>query len=188
MSGEERREQIIDILRESDDVISGEKLAGLLNVSRQVIVQDISILRAAKFEILSTNKGYYLKHFDNKPFSKIIKVKHPDSEEAMLKEMYLVVDLGGCLEDEFVYHKTYGVVKVKMNIKSRREADQYMNELRNGQSKPLSNLTSGYHYHTVTADSKEVLSLIMDELWNIGYLAPLRSYEPGELQKSIDEK
>ena len=40
MNGEQRREKIIDILNSSSKPVSGVALASMLNVSRQVIVQD----------------------------------------------------------------------------------------------------------------------------------------------------
>ena len=61
MDGKERRQKLITLMEESDGPISGEKLAGLLGVSRQVIVQDIALLRAADMEILATNRGYLCK-------------------------------------------------------------------------------------------------------------------------------
>ena len=60
MQGTERREQIIHEIRESTAPVSGKKLAALYNVSRQVIVQDIALIRAAGYDILSTNRGYIL--------------------------------------------------------------------------------------------------------------------------------
>ncbi len=46
MNGEQRREKIIDILNSSSKPVSGVALASTLNVSRQVIVQDISLSEA----------------------------------------------------------------------------------------------------------------------------------------------
>ena len=60
MHGSERREQIIRQIQESKAPVSGTKLASFYNVSRQVIVQDIALIRAAGYEIISTNRGYIL--------------------------------------------------------------------------------------------------------------------------------
>ena len=46
MKGEERRKQLLNILSSSNNPVSGGTLAKELNVSRQIIVQDISLLRA----------------------------------------------------------------------------------------------------------------------------------------------
>lgn len=62
--------------------------------------------------------------------------------------MTTIVDLGGTVEDVFVYHKVYGVLRAEMNIKSRMDIRNYMEEIRSGKSSLLKNVTSGYHYHT----------------------------------------
>ena len=61
MNGEQRREKIIDILNSSSKPVSGVALASMLNVSRQVIVQDIALIRASDNEISSTNRGYVIR-------------------------------------------------------------------------------------------------------------------------------
>ena len=58
MAGEERRQEILKYIEESEKPVSGQKLAEIFHVSRQVIVQDIALLRAGDREILSTNRGY----------------------------------------------------------------------------------------------------------------------------------
>ena len=46
MKGEERRKQLLNILSSSTGPVSGGTLSQELHVSRQIIVQDISLLRA----------------------------------------------------------------------------------------------------------------------------------------------
>lgn len=46
MSGEKRRENLLKILQESTNPVSGTELAEKFNVSRQIVVQDIALLRA----------------------------------------------------------------------------------------------------------------------------------------------
>lgn len=60
MSGTERRELLIKRLSESRSPIPGKALADLTGVSRQVIVQDIAILRTGGFPITATRHGYVL--------------------------------------------------------------------------------------------------------------------------------
>ena len=64
MNGEDRREKIINILRSSSTPVAGVALAKELNVSRQVIVQDVALLRANGTAIFSTNRGYVLQTRD----------------------------------------------------------------------------------------------------------------------------
>lgn len=117
MSGKERREQILNILKDSGKPVPGVELARLLQVSRQVIVQDMALLRANGVEILSTNRGYVAVREHS--FSRVFKVIH--TEEQVEEELNLYVDFGGTVEDVFVYHKVYGVIRAEMNIKSRMD-------------------------------------------------------------------
>ena len=175
MNGKERREQILKILSSSDKPISGTKLAELFEVSRQVIVQDMALIRANGTEILSTNRGYVIE-LNAKQVSRVFKVMHTD--EQVEEELNLFVDHGARVEDVFVFHKVYGVIKATMNIRSRRDAKQYLKDITSGKSTNLKNLTSNYHYHTIVAEDEQTLDLLQEELRKMGFLAPLQDYEP----------
>lgn len=174
MKGEERRKQIIDILRHSSSPVAGTQLAQILDVSRQVIVQDIALIRAKNIDIFSTNRGYVIN--DKREYSRILKVIHGDDE--VETELETIVDMGGYVRDVFVYHKVYGVIRADMNIRSRRDIKKYMQDIAGGKSSLLKNVTSGYHYHTVVADDEQTLDMIQDELGKLGFLAKLQEYEP----------
>ncbi len=174
MSGQERREEIIKIIKNSNKPVAGTDLARQLGVSRQVIVQDMALIRANGIEIMSTNRGYVIQ--EEREVSRVFKVNHTD--EQVEEELNLFVDLGGKVEDVFVYHKVYGVIKANMNIKSRRDVRKYMEDISTGKSTNLKNLTSNYHYHTITAEDEQVLDLIQEELSQKGFLAKLQDYEP----------
>lgn len=175
MNGDARRQQIVQLLANSQEPIPGTRLSQCLNVSRQIIVQDIALLRANGTEILSTNKGYVLSTKSSSK-SRVFKVFH--SDEAVVDELHTIVDLGGKVDDVFVYHKVYGVITAEMNLKSRRDIQCYLHDLSSGKSSLLKNVTSGYHYHTVTADSEEILDMIQASLQEKGFLAKLQDYEP----------
>mgnify|MGYP000221147993 FL=1 len=177
MNGQLRREKIIDILSRSDTPVSGVALANQLNVSRQVIVQDIALIRAASYDVYSTNRGYVIR--GNKEYTRIVKVKHTNAD--VEKELNAIVDMGGWVKDVFVYHKVYGVVKAELNIHSRRDIKAYMEEINNGSSTLLMNVTSGYHYHTIAAQDESTLDIIQEELERLGFLAKLQEYEPVDL-------
>ena len=146
----------------------------MLGVSRQIIVQDVALIRANGIEILSTNRGYVIQ--EDTEVSRVFKVHHTNEE--VEEELNLFVDLGGKVEDVFVYHKVYGVIKANLNIKSRRDVKKYMDGISSGKSTNLLNLTSNYHYHTVIAEDEQTLDLIQDELNKRGFLAKLQDYEP----------
>ena len=156
MKGEERRKQLLNILSSSNNPVSGGTLSKELNVSRQIIVQDISLLRANGATIFSTNKGYLLQ--EDRKYSRVFKVYHTDDQ--VEEELSTIVDAGGQIRDVFVYHKVYGVLKADMGIKSRRDIRAYMEEISTGKSSLLKNVTSGYHYHTIDAESEEILDAI----------------------------
>lgn len=78
MTGSDRRKQIVDQIRNSTAPVAGKVLAAAYDVSRQVIVQDIALIRAAGYDIISTNRGYII----NEPaaVSRVFKVKHTDAQ------------------------------------------------------------------------------------------------------------
>lgn len=184
MSGENRRNEIIRVLSTTTKPLSGDALAKSFDVSRQVIVQDIALIRANGYDIISTNRGYLIKE-KLSGATRVFKVKHTDDE--VEDELNLIVDAGGKVRDVFVYHKVYGVVSAKLNIKSRLDVRKYMSEIKSGKSTLLMNVTSGYHYHTVEADSKENLDVIQEMLWEKGYLAKLQDYEPVDFWSEKEE-
>lgn len=166
MTGQERRDAMIEMIRNSEKPVSGTALAKEFAVSRQVIVQDIALIRAAGYEVLSTHRGYLLGQKNS--VTRIFKVSHTDEEIA--DELNLIVDLGGKVLDVQINHKVYGRMKADLGIHSRKQVQDFMEEIRSGKSSPLKNITSNYHYHTVKADSEEVLDLIGKELNKRGYL------------------
>ncbi len=179
MNGEMRRNEIIKQLSAAEGPISASTLAEKFGVSRQVIVQDIALLRATGSAITSLARGYVLE----KPavFSRVFKVMH--SDEDVEKELDLIVDAGGTVEDVFVYHKVYGTVRAPMGLKTRLQVSGFLRDIASGKSSLLKNVTSSYHYHTVSAENTEVLDFIEHALHENGFLAPLQEYEPKEIVK-----
>ena len=170
MHGSERREQIIRQIQESKAPVSGTKLASFYNVSRQVIVQDIALIRAAGYEIISTNRGYILNQ--PKTVCRIFKVQHTD--EQLEEELNTIVDLGGCVDNVMIHQKKKKKMEAELVLNSRRKVGAFMEDIRSGKSSPLKNITSNYHYHKVSADSEETLDLIEQELRKKGFLVEER--------------
>ena len=166
MNAEERRTMILNKLIDSESPLSGSKLAQLFNVSRQVIVQDIALLRANDHEIISTNSGYLIKT-PTRP-EKVFCVSHKD--EHILDELFTIVDLGGQISDVRIQHKVYGNISAPLNIKSRKDARKFVEDITAGASVPLKNLTRDDHCHLVTADCNDDLDQIESELRKKGYL------------------
>lgn len=171
MTGSERRTNIIEQIKSSTSPVSGKALADFFHVSRQVIVQDIALIRASGYDILSTNRGYIL----NAPlcYSRLFKVQH--SDEALEHELNSIVDLGGTIVNVFVNHHVYGKIEADLNIRSRRQVLSFVADIKSGKSSPLKNITSNYHYHKVEADSEETLDMIEHMLKDHGYLVEAKS-------------
>jgi len=181
MQAEQRRQAVLEILQQSSQPISAGALASRFSVSRQIIVQDMALLRTrSDLEIISTYQGYVL-HRTDKPFSRVFKVRH--STERTEEELLEIVDLGGHVEDVFVYHRVYGVVKGQLDIRSRKDVRAFMQRLKDSRSAPLMLITDEYHYHTVTAGDQETLDQIQQRLGELGLLAPLREHEPVDFWK-----
>jgi len=179
LDGKERRNRIVELLSTSRMPLSGTELSKILGVSRQVIVQDIALLRMAGNDILSFARGYRMT--ENSAHRRVLKVRH--TEDDVEKELNLIVDMGGTVVDVFIYHRSYGTVRANMNIKSRLDIKNFLSDIKSGKSSLLSNATSGYHYHTVEAESDEMLDAITAELDKAGFIAPLQEYEPPEVYK-----
>lgn len=169
MDGEERRKELLKILANASEPVSGTELAGLLGVSRQVIVQDIALLRAVDKNILSTNKGYVLYHETKKSRTKrTFKVYHTD--EQIRDELNTIVDQGGHVLDVVVEHDIYGQITVDLIINNRADVNTFVNKLEQNHTKSLNKLTDGVHFHTVEADNEEILDRIESALKEKGYL------------------
>lgn len=166
MTGSERREKIIEELKKSQVPLSGGALADMCEVSRQVIVQDMALLRTAGADIISTNRGYIYQ----KPqtVSRTFKVRHTD--EQMEEELCSIVDLGGYVDNVMVNHRVYGRMEAELGVRSRRNVQTFLADIQSGKSSPLKNITSNYHYHQIEADSEETLDLIEQMLREKGFL------------------
>jgi len=160
-----RKQELLALLKGAKEAMNGQSLAEHFGVTRQIIVQDIALLRADGAQIISTNRGYRLL---SKGIKKVIKVKHDDSE--IRKELNAIVDLGASVEDVFVIHKTYGEIRVKLDIKSRRDVDLLVENINSKLSKPLKNLTDNCHYHTIIAENENIFKEVEDKLKELGIL------------------
>ena len=168
MNGNERRKALVELLLSEKKPLSGGMLARRLGVSRQVIVQDMALLKADGYEILSTHYGYVLQK--TTLVERVFKVKHTSAETE--DELSLIVSLGGTVANVFVWHKVYGKISAQLNIFSRHQVNQFLEGVRSGKSTELMTITGGYHYHTVRAENEEILDLIAKSLKAKGYLAP----------------
>lgn len=168
MKVNERRKAIVNRLLSANEPISGSALAQEFNISRQIIVQDITVLKGTGYEILSTSQGYIMQ---KSPLSeRIFKVRH--TTEQTEDELSCIVNLGGTVVDVFVWHKVYGKIDATLNIFSPMHIKQFLEGVRTGQSTELMHITGGYHYHTIRADNEAVLDRIESALTERNYIVP----------------
>lgn len=168
MSGDERREKILNLLKENDKSVTGSKLAEKFEVSRQVIVQDIALLRAQGKEILATSQGYIMPQRGSQMVTKTVACRHNKAE--IREELEIIIKYGGRIKDVIVEHPIYGELKGILRIQSKSDLDSFMKKYNNEAVKPLLTLTEGVHLHTVEALNQEVLSVIEEKLKEKGYL------------------
>ena len=194
---EARRASLLDALRLADAPVSGGQLASTLNVSRQIIVQDIALLREAGANIVATTKGYVLadtaqtltqnttqtmtQNAAEQPVAvldepaRTFKLHH--EVEQTRDELQTIIALGGRVHNVSISHRAYGRITAPLEIADQADIEQFIHDIESGKSSPLSTATSGYHYHLVSAPSDEALEAIGRALADKGFLAPLLPHE-----------
>lgn len=177
MPAGERRAAILDELARADKPVSGSALAKAVGVSRQVVVQDIALLRADGHDIVATNRGYVLREGESEPAvpTRLVKVRHSIDETE--DELTSIVDMGGAVLNVIVNHRVYGKITADLDIRNRRDVERYLEAIRSGKSFPLLTVTSGYHFHRIAADTEHDLDDIEAMLKEKGYLVELLPYE-----------
>lgn len=166
MKSEKRRQEILSLLGNAETAVPAAVLAERFNVSRQVIVQDIAIMRANGYDIISTNRGYLLTA--RKQVTRVFKCRH--TFEELMEEGEIIIDAGGAVEDVFVNHRIYGRISARLGLVSRTHVEELYRSLFSGASKPLMSVTDGYHYHTVSAADEQTLDNIQSLLKKRGFL------------------
>ena len=177
MEAAERRDAIMAELQAAVKPVSGSALAKAVGVSRQVVVQDIALLRADGHDIVATNRGYVLREGAGEPAvpTRLVKVRHTQDE--MADELTSIVDMGGAVLNVIVNHRVYGKITADLDIRNRRDVERYLDAIASGKSFPLLTVTSGYHFHRIAADDEETLDDIEEMLRAKGYLVELLPYE-----------
>ena len=112
MKSEKRRQEILSLLGNAETAVPAAVLAERFDVSRQVIVQDIAIMRANGYDIISTNRGYLLTA--RKQVTRVFKCRH--TFEELMEEGGIIIDAGGAVEDVFVNHRIYGRISARLGL------------------------------------------------------------------------
>jgi len=168
MEAEQRREDILSSLINSRTPIVARALAKQFGVSRQVIVGDIALLRAAGNDIYSTPKGYVMRKAETGGVTVQLVCVH--TREETREELYTIVDCGCEVLDVIVEHPLYGLMKGDLNISSRLEADDFIEKLKEHDTVLLSTLTDGIHTHTIRAKDEATRDALIMAMKEKGFL------------------
>lgn len=169
---EDRRNFILDWLKTSNEPLTGQAIAIKMNVSRQVIVQDISLLKAKDEPIIATAQGYIYLHEkqSNYPFKRIIASRHTPTKTE--QELNILVDLGVFIRDVIVEHPIYGELTASLMLKNRRDVQQFIKKMEQTSASYLLDLTDGTHLHTIEAETEKQLEEACAALEKAGFILP----------------
>ena len=166
MKAEERRKIISQTLT-ADQPISATALAGKFSVSRQIIVGDIALLRAAGLDIVATPRGYKLG--ESSGLVRTVATVHTGIEE-LEKELLIMVDNGCTVVDVSVEHPVYGHLTGPLHLSSRYDVSQFLERLADGKARPLSCLTGGVHLHRLSCPDEAAFLRVLEQLRQAGFL------------------
>jgi uncharacterized protein len=164
----ERRRRIVERIRSHRGPLSGAELAKQFRVSRQCLVQDIAILRAAGEEIVATPRGYRLPDAAKNTHRAVLACRH--APERTEEELHILVDHGVKVLDVIVEHPLYGELRGSLMIESRADVQDFLRQVKSTHASLLSSLTRGVHLHTVEASRPELISRARAKLRERGFL------------------
>lgn len=167
MNAEQRREAILNTLRGASQPVSATALAGTFSVSRQIVVGDIALLRAAGADISATPRGYVM-HREEAGLIRRVATRH--SGELMEAELNAIVDQGCTVLDVIVEHPIYGQLTGPLALSSRYDVSQFIARCAEMAAQPLSILTEGIHLHTLSCPDEAAFARVTDKLRALGVL------------------
>jgi len=164
-----RRDAIIESINKSNTPVSATSLAKKFDVSRQVVVGDIALLRAQGHEIIATARGYMAPGF-REPNQFIGKIACCHSPENTKEELCIIVNLGAVVLDVIVEHELYGEMTGQLNLRNHGDIDSFIRKVNSSEIKLLSELTLGIHLHTISCQDKAHYERVCKALDEAGYL------------------
>ena len=167
MDAQTRRNAITRQLEQAAAPISATALAEQFSVSRQIIVGDVALLRAAGMDITATPRGYVIPR-SAAGLCRTLATRH-DAEQ-MEAELNAVVDQGCTVLDVTVEHPIYGQLTGPLNLSNRYEVSQFISRCREQAATPLSQLTEGIHLHTVRCPDEGAFARVQAALRALGIL------------------
>jgi transcriptional regulator of NAD metabolism len=170
MKPEERRNKILEKLKKAGGPTSASALARELDVSRQIIVGDVAILRAEGEQIMATPRGYVLGNdiAGKYGFVGTVAVKH--TSERTVEELYTIVDCGGTAIDVTIEHPVYGQLSGPLALSSRLDVDKFAEKMQENKALMLSDLTEGIHTHRIGCRDEKTFREIKRQLKEKGFI------------------
>jgi len=167
MNTNERRDCILEYLCQADRPLSATALAQRLSVSRQIIVGDVALLRAAGNGITATPRGYVLER-PRQGLRRTVACLHSAGD--MERELTLIVDHGCTVENVIVEHPVYGQLTGPLDLSSRYDVSEFIRKVEENAARPLSLLTDGIHLHTLRCPDEESFDRAAAALGEAGFL------------------
>lgn len=164
----ERRERILEYLRAEKGPLSATTLAQRLSVSRQIIVGDVALLRAAGEAVSATPRGYVLDR-PRPGITRTVACLHSGAD--MERELTLMVDQGCTVANVIVEHPVYGQLTGPLDLSSRYDISEFIRKVEENGARPLSLLTNGIHLHTLRCPGEEAFQRVVKDLEHVGFLA-----------------
>ena len=164
MTAEQRRQEILTLLEQTDTPLSAAALAHRFSVSRQIVVGDVALLRAQGREIVATARGYVIPA----PAGLVRQVACRHTAAQTREELDAMVDCGCTVIDVVVEHPVYGQLTAPLHLSSRLDVDQFMKRMDG--AAPLSQLTGGVHLHTLSCPDETAYEHLLQLLRQRGFL------------------
>ena len=170
MNTEERRAILLQRLEKAEGPLTGTALAREFQVSRQIIVGDISIIRAMGRTVYATPRGYLMPSGKGEPQGIMATLVCRHGQDKMQQELEIIVDCGAHVHDVIVEHPLYGEIRADIRLQSRRDVDAFVQRMKGCQAMPLSVVTDGVHLHTIEVPDAKALEEIRQKLGQAGIL------------------
>ena len=167
MDGERRRQAIVRRLAQAQGAVSAAALAREFSVSRQIVVGDVALLRAAGTRIAATPRGYVLGGGEE-GLVRTVACRHTPGE--MERELEIMVDNGCTVLDVTVEHPVYGELSGQLRLASRYDVAQFVRRVSAPDAAPLSQLTGGIHLHTLRCPDEAGYRRVLEQLGAAGFL------------------
>ena len=170
MNSEERRRKIKEILEASDTPVSATNLARKLDVSRQIIVGDVALIRAAGCNIDATARGYVFRKVDSNKIGLTYQVVCQHNQSDTERELTIMVDNGCRVVNVIIDHPVYGNLTGFLDLSSRYDIKEFMRKIAENDAHSLCELTDGVHTHTIEYPDGTALARTLQELKEAGFM------------------